>query len=92
MTRNASDVGREGVEAVDRQTVEAILQALLPPGPNVPRPAYRPYVTQQAAEMEFEDLRRLCAFLRCDISRLVTRIMEWQYARARFATKKGVQP
>jgi uncharacterized membrane protein len=46
---------------------------------------YRPHVTAWVADLDMDQVRALCAFLKCDISSVVTRIMDWQYARARWA-------
>ena len=65
------------------RTAPEILDAMLPPDAAAGRRDYRPYATERMASMDFEELRRLCAFLRTDISRLVTRVMDYEFDRAR---------
>ena len=65
------------------ETATEILDAMLPPSKEARRTDYRPYATQRLGAMDFEQLRRLCAFLRTDIARLVTRVMDYQFDRAR---------
>jgi hypothetical protein len=62
-----------------------LLSQLKPPLLSLKRGDYRPHVTAWVADLDMEQVRALCAFFRCDISSVVTRIMDWQYARARWA-------
>ena len=83
VTRGGRSVGGVGPSRGEESTPAALLQALTPPAVGTPRRDYRPYVTAEAGRMRCEDLRSLCAFFRCDVTRVVTRIMDYQYERAR---------
>lgn len=61
----------------------AILEAMTPPATRTTRGDYRAYATAQAAALSFADLRTLCAFFRGSVTRVVTRIMDTRYDRAR---------
>lgn len=82
VTRDTNHAPGGSSGAADRGPA-ALLQALTPPAVGTPRRDYRPYVTAEAGRMSCEDLRSLCAFFRCDVTRVVTRIMDYQYERAR---------
>ena len=60
-----------------------ILDAMRVPSNEERRTDYRPYATDIVAAIDFEQLRGLCAFLRTDIARLVTRVIDYQFDRAR---------
>jgi len=60
-----------------------VLSRLRPPLPSLKRKDYRPYVTSWVEGREMDEVAALCRFLGCDIGTLVTRIMDWQYSRAR---------
>ena len=70
-----------------------LLAELKPPLLSLKRKDYRPYVTSWVAARDMEEVRTLLAFLECDISRVVTRIMDWQYNRARLERQAaGARP
>ena len=60
-----------------------MLKELKPPLLSLKRKDYRPYVTSWVEGREMDEVAALCRFLGCDIGTLVTRIMDWQYSRAR---------
>ncbi len=61
-----------------------LLTELKPPLESMGRRDYRVYVTSWLKALDWDDLRAVCAFLRADISTVVTRAMDWQYNRARW--------
>jgi hypothetical protein len=61
----------------------ALLARLKPPLLSLKRVGYRPHVNAWVGELTMEQLKALCRFFECDVSRVVTRIMDWQYRRAR---------
>jgi len=84
------DSGLRGNDKTDRPRggrAAAILDGMIPPGVNTPRRDYRPYATEQGAAMSFDDLRAICALLGCNVTTVVTRILDWQYRRARLAAR-----
>jgi len=60
-----------------------LLSELKLPLESMGRRDYRVYVTSWIGARDWDEIRALCAFLRADISTVVTRIMNWQYNRAR---------
>ena len=79
---------------VEKIDCSQLLSQLKPPLPSLKRSDYRPHVTDWVADLDMEQVRALCAFFKCDISSVVTRIMDWQYSRARLehqARKSGAR-
>ncbi len=70
-------------KTMERIDCVMVLSRLRPPLPSLKRKDYRPYVTSWVEQREMDEVAALCRFLGCDISRVVTRIMNWQYSRAR---------
>jgi hypothetical protein len=60
-----------------------VLRRLRPPLLSFKRAGYRPHVNAWVAQLDMVELKALCRFFECDVSHVVTRIMDWQYARAR---------
>jgi len=70
-------------KAMSAEQAVKLLTELKPPLESMARRDYRVYVTSWLEGLDWDALRALCAFLRADISTVVTRIMNWQYNRAR---------
>lgn len=70
-------------KTMERIDCVMLLSRLRPPLLSLKRKDYRPYVTSWVEDREMDEVAALCRFLGCDISRVVTRIMDWQYSRAR---------
>jgi hypothetical protein len=60
-----------------------ILEAMTPPLTDTSRRTYRAYVRPRLQGMAWEDLRRLIVYFGCSIADVETRIVNWQYDRAR---------
>ncbi|GEM_PF-2764119 len=69
--------------AMEKIDCVMLLAQLHPPLPSLKRKEYRPYVTSWIAGLEWDQVGALCRFFGTDISGVVTRIMDWQYNRAR---------
>ncbi len=60
-----------------------VLDAMVPPDAGMPRPRYRAVMTGQIGALDWTALRCVCRALECDVTRVVTRAMDYQIARAR---------
>ena len=60
-----------------------VLDAMVPPEAGVSRAGYRVVMSDEIAGLDWDELRAVCRALACDVTRVVTKAMDYQIARAR---------